>query len=57
LIASLPAYAQKLETIGAIQYRHGYLIVINWTELEERAGESYAVISKEDERFRRDIRA
>ena len=39
--------AQKLETTtGAIRYRRGYLTVVNRQELENRAGESYAVVSE-----------
>jgi CRP-like cAMP-binding protein len=48
---SITMAAQKLEAIGAIQYRRGHLTVINRTELEECAGESYAVVSKEYERL------
>ena len=44
---SITVVAQKLETTtGAINYRRGHLTVVNRQELENRAGESYAVVSK-----------
>lgn len=48
---SISLAAQKLETIGAIQYRRGHLTVVNRRELEELAGESYAIVSEEYERL------
>jgi CRP-like cAMP-binding protein len=39
--------ARKLGITGAINYRRGHLTVVNRRELEYRAGETYAVLSKE----------
>ena len=43
--------AQKLEAMGAIQYRRGHIAVVNRTQLEELAGENYAVVSEEYRRL------
>ncbi|MDQ3186857.1 MAG: helix-turn-helix domain-containing protein [Pseudomonadota bacterium] len=40
---SITMAAQKLEAAGEIQYRRGHLTVTNRRELEELAGENYAV--------------
>jgi CRP-like cAMP-binding protein len=50
---SITIAAQKLEAMGAIQYRRGHLTVVNRQELEELAGENYALVSKEYERYKR----
>ena len=44
---SITTAAQKLELTGAIRHRRGHLTVASRQELEHRAGESYAVVSKE----------
>ncbi len=44
---SITMSAQKLEATGAIQYRRGHLTVANRRELEELAGENYALVNKE----------
>ena len=44
---SITTAAQKLELTGAIRHRRGHLTVANRQEMEYRAGESYAVVSKE----------
>jgi hypothetical protein len=43
---SISTAAQKLELTGAIRHRRGHLTVANRQELEHRAGESYAVVSR-----------
>jgi CRP-like cAMP-binding protein len=48
---SITMAAQKLEAMGAIQYRRGHLTVVNRQELEELAGENYAIVSREYERL------
>jgi CRP-like cAMP-binding protein len=50
---SITTAAQKLEATGAIQYRRGHLTVVNRRELVELAGEIYALVSKEYERYKR----
>ena len=44
---SVTLAARKLGITGAINYRRGHLTVLNRRELECRAGESYALLSKE----------
>ena len=44
---SITQAAQRLAITGAIRYRRGHLRVINRQELENRAGDSYAVVSRE----------
>jgi len=43
---SVTLAARKLGITGAINYRRGHLTVVNRRELECRAGESYALLSK-----------
>jgi CRP-like cAMP-binding protein len=50
---SITVATKKLEAVGALQSRRGHIKVCNRGELEELAGEGYAVVAREYRRLQR----
>jgi CRP-like cAMP-binding protein len=48
---SITLAIQKLERTGAIQHRRGHMTILNRQELEDRVGQSYAMVTNEYRRL------